>query len=447
MRNRLVLVSALLGVIVAAGLFYYYERPGTGPEAGGMLGAIRSRLSGAAPAPTQPARPPTVPEVGIITVQPAEVPLPGSFSGRVAAFRDVEIRAQVSGILRERNFAEGERVERGQILYWIDPNPFQAALDRVRAQLAQAQATLRQAEDNYRRVEELVRRQVGTEKQLEDARAARDQAAAGVQLAQAEVRTAELNLGYTTITAPVSGVTSLQSPPVGTLILAQQTLLTTITQLDPAYVNFSITDAEIQAFRALNEARARPITERDLTVELHHGGGGVYRHTGTINVRASLIDPRTGTIQVRSVFPNPEGELLPGEFVRVIVRGITLPNAIVVPRRAVSQGPQGPFVYVVATNDIAEARPVELAQEVEQGWVVQSGLTAGERVVVDGVIRVRPGAQIKPAPVAPPAAAATGASAAAGPSAATAPQPAAGPAPPAAAAGSAGRPAQGGTTP
>src|SRR5262249_32983195 len=154
----------------------------------------------------------------------------------------------------------------------------------------------------------------------------RDQARAAVQLAEAEIRTARLNLDYTTVVAPVSGVTALQSPPVGTLIQAQQTLLTTITQLDPAYVSFSFTDTEAQDFRELNQRRAKPITAEDLTVELRYGNGTAYPQIGKIDTAAQRVDMQTGTIEARAVFPNPDGVLLPGQFVRIVVRGVTLPD-------------------------------------------------------------------------------------------------------------------------
>lgn len=343
---------------------------------------------------------PPPPEVGIVTVQPAEVPLPVAYAGRVVGFRDVEVRALVGGILLKRGFEEGARVTQGQLLFQIDPAPYEVALSRSEAQLAQAQATLRQAEDNFERIEELFRRDVSTEKQREEALAARDQARASVQLAEAEIASARLNLGYTDVNAPIAGVTSLQSQSIGTLIQAQQTLLTTITPLDPAYVSFSFTDEEGQAFRELNARRSQPIASKDLTVDLQYGSGSVYPHTGKIDTAAQRVDPQTGTIQARAIFPNPDGNLLPGQFVRVRIRGVTLPDAIVVPKEAVSQGPQGPSVYVVGQNNIAEVRPIRLGPEVAAGAVVHEGLKGGERVIVDGVIRVRPGAPVKPVPFA-----------------------------------------------
>lgn len=341
-----------------------------------------------------------IPEVGVLEVRRAEVPLPVEYAGRVFGLRDVEVRARVGGLLLKREFELGDRVKQDQVLFQIDPATYQVALSRAQAQLEQARATLRQAEENFRRTQELTQRKVATERQLDEATAQRDQARASVQLAEAEITGAKLNLDYTTIRAPASGVTALDSPNVGTLIQAQQTLLTTITPLDPAYVHFSFTDEEGQAFRALNERRARPISAKDLTVELRYGNERVYPHRGKIDTAARRVDPQTGTIQARAIFPNPDGELLPGQFVRVRIEGITLPNAIVIPKQAVSQGPQGPFVYVVAEDNEAEVRPIRLGRELADVWVIADGLKGGERVVVDGIIRVRPGAPVKAVPVA-----------------------------------------------
>lgn len=356
----------------------------------------RAQSAQTTPQAAAPAQPP--PEVGYVTVTKAEVPIPLVYAGRVAGYRDIEIRAQVSGILVERLFEDGAKIEKGQALFRIDRRPFEVARDRANAQLAQAQATARQADDNFRRVEELARRQVSTEQQLEQARATRDQSQAGVQLAQSELNSAELNLGYTTINAPVTGTTALTSPPVGSLIQSQQTLLTTLTQLDPAYVNFSVTDSEYQRFRELNQQRAKPISESDLEVKLQYGSGDAYRETGRVQVSASTVDTRTGTVQVRAIFPNAAGDLLPGQFVRVMISGVTLPNTVTVPKQAISQGPQGPFVYVVDDKQTAQARPVKLGAELTDSWVLESGLNGDERIIVDGIIRTRPGAPVRATP-------------------------------------------------
>jgi membrane fusion protein, multidrug efflux system len=336
------------------------------------------------------------PEVGVVIAVPAEVPLPVEYAGRIVGIRDVEVRPLVGGLLLKRGFEEGAKVTQGQLLFQIDPAPYRVALSRTEAQLRHVQASLRQAEESFTRIEQLVRRSVATDKQREDALAARDQARASVQGSEAEVANAKLNLSYTEVRAPITGLTSLQSPSIGTLIQAQQTLLTTITPQDRAYVSFSFTDEEGQTFRELNERRRTPITEKDLSVELLFGTNRVYPHRGKVDISAPRVDPKTGTIQARAIFPNPDGLLLPGQFVRLRILGITLPDAIVILKEAVSQGPQGPFVYVVGANGEADVRPVRLGQEIGLDWVIAEGLKGGERVVVDGVIRVRPGAQVKP---------------------------------------------------
>ena len=370
--------AVLVCVLLGAGLIYWQwsERPSA--------------------AATAPPAPPPPPQVGVLAIKAKALPLTFTYAGRVAGFRNVEIRAQVSGTLLKREFSEGATVKQGDVLFSIDPRPYEVALDRAKAQLAQSEATRRQATENWKRVDELVKRQVSTEKQHDDARAVLEQATASVQLMQAEVRNAELNLGHTTIKSPVTGVTRLVSPPEGSLVLTQQTILTTITQLDPAYVNFSFTDLEWQAARELNQQLPAPIARESLTVELQYGNGAPFPGKGKMDASANRVDAQTGTIQARAIFANQEGALLPGQFVRIVIRGVTLPNAIVVPTKAVSQGPQGPFVYVVGPENKAQARPLQLGREVEEGWIAETGLKDGDTVIVDGVMRVRPGASVTP---------------------------------------------------
>jgi membrane fusion protein, multidrug efflux system len=371
-----VLLCALLG----AGIVYWQrgERP-------------------SAAASAQPGAPPP-PQVGVLPVKAQSIPLTFTYAGRVAGFRDVEIRAQVNGTLLKREFAEGARVKQGDLLFRIDPKPYEVALDRAKAQLAQAEATLRQASENWKRTDDLVQRGVSTEKAHDDARAALDQAKASVQLSQAEVRNADLNLGYTTMTSPVTGITRLLSPPEGSLVLAQQTVLTTITQTDPAYVNFSFTDLEYQAARELNRKLPAPIQRDSLSVELQYGNGTPFAGTGKIDAAANRVDAQTGTIQARAIFANQDGSLLPGQFVRIVVKGVILPNAVVIPTKAVSQGPQGPFAYVVGPESKVQARPLQLGREVDDGWIVDAGLKDGDTLIVDGLMRVRPGAPVTPVP-------------------------------------------------
>ncbi|MFL6819677.1 MAG: efflux RND transporter periplasmic adaptor subunit [Bradyrhizobium sp.] len=375
-RSAAVAVSALIAV--AVGAYFYVGRPSEPPR--------------------KP--PPPIPEVGVVELRRADVPLPLTYAGRVAGFRNVEVRPQVGGLILKREYAEGAKVKQNDVLFRLDERPYQAALDRANAQLAQAQATANQAEENFRRVEELFHRQVATAKQFEEARAARDQAQATIQAAQADIQTAKLNIEFTTIKAPVTGATSLQSPPEGSLALAQQTVLTTITQLDPAYVNFATSESEFLQLREMNRARERPLTPDDITVRLQFGDVSSYPEPGKLDVTASTVDPKTGTLQIRSVFQNAGGVLLPNQFVRVQIIGISLQDVFVVPERAVSQGPQGPFVYIVnSSNNGVAARPIKLDREVEGGWAVRAGLESGEKLVVEGMMRVRPGAPVNPVPL------------------------------------------------
>jgi membrane fusion protein, multidrug efflux system len=375
-------VAAVLVIGVAIGGGYYF------------LGARGAQ-------PPQKAAAPPPPDVAVIDIKRADVPLTLTYPGRIAGFRSVEIRAMVSGTLMKREYEEGARVKQGDTLFRIDPRPYQAVYDRSVAQLAQAKATAFQTEENFNRIQELAAKQVATPKQLDDARAARDQARASVQSAQADIDNAKLNLEFTTVKAPVSGPTAILSPPEGTIAQAQQTILTTITQLDPAYVHFSTTEGEMREFRALNDSLEKPLGDDDIKVSIQFGDGAMYPQTGKIIMSSQNVDLRTGTVQIRSVFPNADGALLPGQFVRLIVKGITLPKAILVPQQAVSQGPQGTFVYAVNASGAAEVRPVKLDREVNTSWVVREGLNEGDRVIVDGVMRVRPGAPVKASPYTP----------------------------------------------
>lgn len=388
--NTRVVVTVIV-ILALGGVALWQMRPDL-IQAG--FAKVGGRGATPAPAPGGAAQMPP-PEVGIVTVAPADTPLPLEYAGRVAGFRDVEVRPRVSGLLLDRKFDEGARVAAGQTLFQIDPATYEAAVARAEAQLAQAQVSARQAEDNFRRADELLKRGVTTDRQRDDAQAARDQAQASIQVAEAELRTARLNLGYTTVTAPVAGVTALTSPPVGTLIQAQSTLLTTVTQLDPAYVNFSYTDEEGQRVREANARGRKPVTEKDLSAELLTGTGRTYGVRGRIDTAAQRVDPQTGTIQARAIFPNSEGILLPGQFVRVIIHGFVLPQAILVPAQAVTQGAQGASVFVVDEKGSAQPRAIRLGSQLSGRWIVEDGLAAGDRVIVDGLMRVRPGAPVR----------------------------------------------------
>ena len=399
-RTTRIIAGTLVVLVAVAGGYYLYAGADAVVDGAKAAAARGYALLGTrgAPAAQQKAVAPPPPDVGVMDIKRADVPLTLAYAGRVASFRSVEIRAMVSGTIMKREFAEGDRVKQGDTLFRIDPRPYQAVYDRANAQLAQARATAHQAEENFNRIQELSSKQVATPKQLDDARAARDQSRAAIQSVEADIENARLNLEFTVVKAPVAGPTALLSPPEGSIVQSQQTVLTTITQLDPAYVNFSITDAELREFRSFSDNLEKPLTDDDITVTLQYGDGTTYPKAGKIIMSSTNVDLRTGTVQIRSVFPNADGGILPGQFVRLLIKGITLQKAIVIPQQAVSQGPQGTFVYAVNAASAAEVRPVRLDREVGNGWIVREGLNEGDRIIADGVMRVRPGAPVKASP-------------------------------------------------
>ncbi|WP_420959305.1 efflux RND transporter periplasmic adaptor subunit [Brucella sp. IR073] len=343
------------------------------------------------------AQTPPPPQVSVVDVKPREVPLTYEYAARVSAFREVQVRARVGGILLHRNFTEGTEVKAGQVLFEIDPAPYEAELARAKAQLAQAEAQYTQSIRDAERAEQLVQQKVQSTATRDSAIATRDANAAAVAAAKAQVRTAELNLSYTKVTAPISGITSREQVPEGSLIGtdASSSLLTSITQLDPVYINFSFSDAEAAEIRRLLDVQeAKGGDPNKLKVKITFGDGQVYDHEGVIDFTSSSLDKETGTLGARAVVDNPDHRLIPGQFVRATIMGVTIDNAIVVPEAALMQGSQGQFVYVVGSDGKAQMRPVTVNRTVEGGWLVSSGLNPGDRVVTEGVMKVRPGAPV-----------------------------------------------------
>lgn len=344
------------------------------------------------PAAAPPAPPP--PSVSVSVVKPEAVPLRYQYAGRIAAFREVEIRARVQGILQEKTFTEGATVKAGDVLFRIDPATYEAQLARAQAQLQEAKAQVERTRRDSERASTLFQRNVGTEKARDDAHSAHALALASVAGAEAQLRTAEINLGYTTITAPIGGITSLRVMPEGSLVgtSADNSLLTHITQLDPVYVNFSFTNSEAVEIRQLiDSGEAKISANGKLQVAISFGDGRTYPQKGVIDFTDSNLDLKTGTLRSRAVVTNPDKQLRPGEFVRVSVEGVTRLNAIVVPQVAVMQGAQGQYVYTLDAENKASVRPVTIGREVDKGWIVEKGLKEGDRIVTEGIIKVRPG--------------------------------------------------------
>ncbi len=341
-------------------------------------------------------------EVGIITVQPKAVLAPFEYTGQTAGSREIEVRARVTGILLKRNFVEGGQVKQGQSLYTIDPQQFQAALARAEADAAGAAARLEQAKRNAGRLKPLLTENAISQKEYDDASSAETIGESDLKAARARLTEARLNLEYTRVDSPASGVTSRSQRSEGSLVSGPDVLLTTVTQVDPIWVNFGIPDDERLRLQRESDA-GHLLLPKDgrFDVVLRLADGSVYARTGRLAFSDIRISGSTGTSEARAELPNPEGRLRPGQFVRVTLTGATRPNAVLIPQRAVLEGPQGKFVYVVDEKSTAQARPVEVGEWAGSDWIITGGLKTGERVIIDGVMRIGPGAPVK---VADPAA-------------------------------------------
>ncbi|MWV11999.1 efflux RND transporter periplasmic adaptor subunit [Pseudomonas sp. R-28-1W-6] len=316
------------------------------------------------------------------------------YPGRTAGYREVQVRAQVSGILQQRSYQEGSQVKQGQVLFSIDPRTYQAALARAKGALAQEQARYRQTERDLRRIRELQAKGFASESELDNAISNFEQSKANIEAAKAEVQSKQIDLDYTTVEAPISGITSKEAVSEGSLIVANDpnsSLLTQITQLDPIYVNYAYADREAARLReAVQSGEVRLPAGNQLTAEIIFGDGTLYAQKGKVDFTDSLVDKGTGTVSARAIVPNAEQALLPGQFVRIRISGMIRPKSITVPEKALAQSPAGNFVYVVDEQGLAQLRPVD-TDVINQGrWVIRSGLKEGERVIVDGLIRVRP---------------------------------------------------------
>lgn len=360
------------------------------------LSALMTATSAQA-ADAQPAPPP--PEVVVETAKSEAMPLVLEYSGRTAGYREVEVRAQVSGILQERTYQEGSRVQKGQVLFRIDPRTYEAALARAKGALAQEQARYRQTERDLKRIRELQKKGFASESELDNAVSNFEQSKANVEAAEAEVKSRQIDLDYTTVEAPISGITSRETRSEGSLVVASDpnsSLLTQLTQLDPIYVNFAYPDTEAERLRQEMQTGKLTLPESGkLNVEVKFGDGSSYPMEGQVDFTDSLIDRGTGTVSARAVVPNPAQKLLPGQFVRVLVKGLTRPDTVTVPERAVSQGPRGTFVYVVDEQGVARVRQVSTGRTANGRWVIESGVDAGDRVIVEGLPKVRPDTPVK----------------------------------------------------
>ncbi|MFP5257730.1 MAG: efflux RND transporter periplasmic adaptor subunit [Acidobacteriota bacterium] len=364
---------------------------------------------------------PPPPEIVAHVVARTDVPLDMAYMGQTAGSREVEVRARVGGILLRRDYEEGARVRQGELLFEIDPAPFQAALEQAKGTLAQAEASLAQAKRDAERMEKLFKGDVVARKDYDDSKTAVETGTAAVESARGKVREASLNLEWTKVTAPISGMTSKETRSEGSLITTNTdaSLLTTISRVDPIYVNFSMSGPEMMKIRKLRaEGKVVISGGADFVVRLTLPDGADYPSTGHINFTDTQVDATTGVVKVRAEFANPDGLVLPGQFVRVRLEGARYKDVLPVPQGAVLNTQQGAMVWTVDDKNQIAPRPVVLGETVGNDYLVEKGLSPGERIVAEGVIKVRPGMTVSvrgDAPAPAPAAKAEPAASEAGP--------------------------------
>jgi membrane fusion protein (multidrug efflux system) len=341
------------------------------------------------------------PEVAVVTIQPKRLVITTELAGRISANLVAEVRPQVGGIIQERLFTEGSDVKAGQVLFRIDTAPFQAALNNAKAALSRSEANLSAIRLRADRLRELLVDKAVSQQDYDDAAAALKQTEADIQYYKATVETARINLGYTSVTAPISGRIGRSNVTEGALVTAYQpAALATIQQLDPMYVDVPQSTTELLRLRRRLEEGG-----------LHHGGeirnkvrlvledDAKYPLEGALQFRDVTVDPTTGSVILRVVFPNPKGVLLPGMFVRAVVEEGVNPKALLVPQQAVSRDPKGnPAALIVDAEGKVAQRMLLLDRAIGDAWLVSSGLALGDRVIVEGMQKVRHGASVKVVP-------------------------------------------------
>lgn len=366
-----------------------------------IVSASLFSLAGCGQGGAQPAGGMPKPEVAVATAATAALPLQLTYTARAVGSREVEVRARVSGILEARRFVEGSAVKAGDVLFQIDPEPYRAAVAQARGELGVERASLDEATRNRDRIVPLYDKNAVSQRQRDEAVSAYEVAAARVASAEARLKAAELDLGYTSVRAPISGLTSREVRSEGSLVQAgaESSLLTRIVQTDPLYIDFSVPEAEAALLRA---RLADPATRKNVRATLLLPGGE-HPETAPVTFIDNAVESTSGTVVARAVLPNKQGALLPGQFVRVRVEGVALEEVVAIPRKAVMMSPQGAFVWVVDANEAASFRPVQMGRGVDEQVVITQGLGAGERYIVEGVMKVAPGAPVTAVPAEPAA--------------------------------------------
>ena len=346
------------------------------------------------------------PEVSVITVQAQSHAVELEYVGQTAGSRETEVRARVAGILEKRLYEEGSLVKAGTPLFQIDPGTFQTQAASAEANVAVAQAKVNQARRDQARLAPLAAEKAISQKEFDDSKSTLESAEASLKQAQAQANEARLNLGYTKVVAPISGTTGTASKSDGALVSASDSLLTTIVQTNPMYVNFSVSESDLlRMTKQVSTGQLSVPGQRSangslgFTVNVKQADGSIFPRAGKLNFASEKVNPQTGSFDARAEIPNPDGSLRPGQFVRVLLSGASRPNSITVPQRAVIDSPMDKMVFTVSPDDKLVPHPVELDGWSKGEWIVTKGLQSGDRVLVEGFIKAHePGMTVKPVP-------------------------------------------------
>ncbi|KAA0538962.1 MULTISPECIES: efflux RND transporter periplasmic adaptor subunit [Citrobacter] len=340
------------------------------------------------------------PEVGVVTLAPSSVNIKSELPGRALAFEIAEIRPQVGGIIIKRNFIEGDKVSKGESLYQIDPAPLQARLDSAKGALAKAQATANNVRQTLNRQSALIKSNYVSRQDYDTTRSQLNEAQANVAVAKADLEQATINLRYANVTSPIDGISGKSSVTVGALVTAnQENALVTVQRLDPIYVDLT---QSVQDFLRLKEEKANgQIAQQQgkIPVELMLENGKPYRHTGTLEFSDPAVDETTGSVTLRAVFPNPEGEILPGMYVTALLDEGSQQNVLMVPQQGITHNEQGKATALILDQEnVVQLREINAVKAVGNQWLVTAGLRPGDRVIVSGLQRIRPGIKARVLP-------------------------------------------------
>jgi len=373
---------------------------------GTLLAVTAAALAGCGSSGSGASQAAPPPPVTVIAVQPQQVPITRSFTGRLSPYREANVLARVSGVLLKRLYKEGDQVKAGQPLFEIDPAPYRAALDAALAALAQAKANAVNAHATAQRDRALISSHLVSVSQLDTDEAAERSTAAAVKQAAANAESARINLGYTNVTSPIAGVGGEQQVTEGALVgQGTPTLLTTIDQIDPIYVNFDEPAAQLEELSSLEQAgRVTAASGSQAKVQLTLPDGTPYGVPGTLDFRAATVDPSTGTAALRGILPNPSHSLLPGMFVNLTLTIGVANHAFLVPQIALQRDAQGAYVLTVSPDSTVAQRRVQTEGAAGTDWIVSNGLSAGDRIIISGIQAAHPGSKVAAREVQAPAA-------------------------------------------